>query len=63
MKFILQFVFAFLCNHVVVYLLGSWIAFDFNPTHWWLFTSTVGRVLACPLELSLLGMTIKMLDK
>ena len=27
------------------YLLGSFIAWDFDPFHWWAFTTTVGRVL------------------
>jgi hypothetical protein len=29
----------------VYYLIGSFIAWDFNPLHWWLFTSTFGRIL------------------
>ena len=28
-----------------VYLAGSFIAWDSNPLHWWLFTSTFGRML------------------
>ena len=31
--------------HIFLYLIGSFIAWDFNPLHWWLFTSTYGRVL------------------
>ena len=37
------------------YLLGSFIAWDFNPMHWWLFTSTFGRVIAIILELGILS--------
>jgi len=31
--------------HIFLYLIGSFIAWDFNPLHWWLFTDTRGRVL------------------
>lgn len=31
--------------HLLFYLLGSFIAWDFNPLNWWLFTSWVGRIL------------------
>ena len=24
--------------HIFLYLIGSFIAWDFNPLHWWLFT-------------------------
>jgi len=31
--------------HLVVYLIGSFIAWDWNPLHWWIFTSSFGRIL------------------
>ena len=31
--------------HIFLYLIGSFIAWDFNPLHWWLFTATGGRIL------------------
>jgi hypothetical protein len=31
--------------HLLFYLFGSFIAWDFNPLNWWLFTSWVGRGL------------------
>ena len=31
--------------HIFLYLIGSFIAWDFNPLHWWLFTATWGRIL------------------
>jgi len=31
--------------HIFLYLIGSFIAWNFNPLHWWLFTATWGSVL------------------
>ena len=31
--------------HIFLYLIGSFIAWNFNPLHWWLFTTTWGRVI------------------
>ena len=31
--------------HIFLYLIGSFIAWDFNPLHWWLFTATWSRIL------------------
>lgn len=31
--------------HIFLYLIGSFLAWDFNPLHWWLFTATWGRIL------------------
>lgn len=36
------------------YLLGSFIAWDWNPANWWLFTSYWGRAIAIFIEMSLL---------
>lgn len=41
----------FILVHSIVYLLGSFIAWDLNPLNWWLFTSWVGRVLFVIFEL------------
>ena len=38
----------------IFYLLGSFIAWDFNPFHWWAFTSTFGRVLMVIVEVAIL---------
>jgi hypothetical protein len=38
----------------IFYLLGSFIAWDFNPFHWWAFTTTVGRVLMVIVEVAIL---------
>lgn len=36
---------ALLLVYVVVYLFFSFVAWDFNPLHWWLITSTFGRIV------------------
>jgi hypothetical protein len=36
---------AFIFIHLVIYLIGSFIAWDWNPLHWWIFTSSFGRML------------------
>jgi hypothetical protein len=38
----------------IFYLLGSFIAWDFNPFNWWAFTSTFGRVLMVIVEVAIL---------
>jgi hypothetical protein len=38
----------------IYYLLGSFIARDLNPHHWWMFTSTFGRVLMVFFEVMIL---------
>lgn len=35
----------FLLNFLIIYILGSFVAWDFNPLNWWLFTSSVGRII------------------
>jgi hypothetical protein len=37
------------------YLLGAFIAQDWNPMHWWLFTSVWGRIIAVLIEVSVLA--------
>jgi hypothetical protein len=39
----------------VYYLIGSFVAWDWNPTNWWLFTSVWGRVIFVLLEISVLA--------
>ena len=43
-----------LISNGVFYLLGSFIAWDFNPFHWWAFTTTFGRVLMVIVEVAIL---------
>ena len=34
----------FVLVHFIFYLIGCFIAWDFNLFNWWLFTSSVGRI-------------------
>ena len=40
------------------YVVGSFVAMDFNPAHWWLFDSIGGRLIVVGLELTWLGALI-----
>ena len=40
----LKIILMFLVVNVILYLLGSFIALDLNPSHWGLFTTTIGRI-------------------
>ncbi len=42
----------FIFIHLVVYLIGSFIAWDWNPLHWWIFTSSFGRILFLLFEMT-----------
>jgi len=42
----------FIFLHLVVYLIGSFIAWDWNPLHWWIFTSSFGRILFLIFEMT-----------
>jgi len=44
--------------HISCYVVGSFVAMDFNPMHWWLFDSTGGRLIVVGLELTWLGALI-----
>lgn len=48
----------YLLLHVACYVVGSFIAMDFNPMNWWLFDSTGGRLLVVGVELTWLGALI-----
>ncbi len=45
---------AWLVIHVVLYLLGSFIALDFNPIHWVIFSGEFGRFICVVLEIWIL---------
>lgn len=38
----------------IYYIIGSFIALDFNPLNWWIFEETMGRILIIILEIILL---------
>lgn len=35
----------FFFNIIIIYFIGSFIAWDFNPLNWLLFTTIIGRVV------------------
>ena len=45
----------FIVIHLVLYLMGSFIAWDFNPLNWWLFQSWGGRVIFLMVEIFGIG--------
>jgi len=47
-------IFPLVISNGIYYLLGSFIAQDLNPYHWWMFTSTFGRVLMVFFEVMIL---------
>jgi hypothetical protein len=56
---LLKLIGVFLIINTLVYLLGSFIAFELNPMQWWLFKDTLGRILFIILEIILFGMSLK----
>jgi hypothetical protein len=54
----IKFILIFISEWVLIYLAGSYIAFDWNPTHWAAYTSELGRFLSiCALALTI-GMAV-----
>lgn len=45
--------------NILLYLVGSFIALDFNPTHWDMFTDTIGRLFFVALELWFIGHAVE----
>jgi|APCry1669189768_1035252.scaffolds.fasta_scaffold19553_1 hypothetical protein len=45
----------FIFANGIWYLIGSFIAWDWNPMHWWMITSTIGRILGAIIELCILA--------
>ena len=41
--------------NLILYLLGSFVAWSFDPSTWWLVNSTVGRLLLVFIEISFLA--------
>lgn len=40
--------------NILYYLIGSFIAWDWNPMNWWLINSLLGRIILVVLELGIL---------
>lgn len=45
--------------NVILYLIGSFIALDLDPQHWWLFRSLLGRIVVIPLEVMIIAMALQ----
>jgi hypothetical protein len=43
---------------IAVYMLGSFLALDYNPLHWWLFTDAFGRFFAILIFILVLGVAL-----
>ena len=41
--------------NLILYLIGSFVAWSFDPSTWWLVNSTVGRLLLVFIEISFLA--------
>jgi hypothetical protein len=52
----------FILLNAFFYLIGSFIAFDFNPTHWWIIKNIVGRFGFLFMEFSILATSVKLRD-
>lgn len=48
--------------NVVFYLIGSFIAFDLNPIHWWLFDTMIGRCFFLVIETILFVASLEISD-
>lgn len=44
-------------GNAIYYIIGSFIALDFNPLNWWIFKDPTGRVIITLLEIILLFYT------
>jgi hypothetical protein len=44
----------FLLGNLVWWAIISFIVQDMDPTHWWLFKSTFGRIIVIVMEISML---------
>jgi hypothetical protein len=53
----------FLLLNVGIYLVGSFIAWEFNPMNWFLFSSAVGRVIFLVIEAFLVVSSLELSDK
>jgi hypothetical protein len=49
----------FFFGNLFWYLVGSFIAFDFNPINWWLLSHTVGRIIFVIIEIFIFSISIK----
>lgn len=50
-KIVLKFTVAMLLLHAFWYIIGAFIAQQYNPTKWWLLSTIIGRVIFVILEI------------
>lgn len=62
MEVIWMIVLPILITNTVIYLLGSFIAWSWDPGEWWLITSTWGRFVLVIIELSVIANIPKFWD-
>lgn len=55
----IKFLGKFLLANLLLYGLGSFIAFDWNPLNWWLLSDWGGRVVFLFVEMCILGTAAK----
>jgi hypothetical protein len=53
----------FFFTNLFWYFIGSFIAFDFNPTNWWLINNTFGRIVTVFIEVILFSISVKASDE
>ena len=51
------------CINVFVYLIGSFIAWDWDPRNWLLFTTTWGRVIFISIEFMFLVRSPELIEE
>jgi hypothetical protein len=60
---ILWFLIFIIIELTVIWLIGSFIAMDINPLHWWLFTEASGRIASVLILLLLIAGNVKALTE
>jgi hypothetical protein len=59
---VLKLIGIFLLLNVMIYLIGSFIAWDLNPLNWWTFKDTFGRILFLAIESAAFTSALKIND-
>lgn len=53
-KILLMIVIPMILGNLVYYIIGSFLALDFNPLNWWAFKDPAGRIIITLFEIILL---------
>lgn len=59
---VLKLIGIFLLLNVMIYLIGSFIAWDLNPLNWYTFKETVGRIIFLAIESVVFTSALKIND-